>query len=128
MFVRLLLVALVSIAPIAAFANGVERGSIREAIQKSDEKMNDDLLDFVTDAILAKCDIAKASLVNVAVIKTVTEVDQGVMDTFYKIELSFVLDGQTETEVVTMQVAQYAISNPAIPNMEIISISSNVCR
>ncbi len=128
MFVRFLLVSLLMISPLVSFANGVERGSIREAIQKSDEEMSGDLLDFVTDAIVAKCSLENASLENVSVVKSKTEIDQGVVDFFYRIEFTFVIEGQSEREVVSMEVAQYAISNPAIPNMEVLSISSRSCK
>ncbi len=128
MFVRFLLLSLLMISPLASFANGVERGSIREAIQKSDEDMRDDLLDFVTDAIVANCTFDNASLESVSVVKTKTKIDQGVEDVFYRIEFTFVIDGQSEREVITMEVAQYSISNPAFPNKEILSISSKSCK
>ncbi len=128
MFARYLLVMLLTISPLLSFANGVERGSIREAIQKSDEGMQNDLLDFVTDAIVANCSLDKATLENVSVAKTIKEIDQGVIDQFYRIEFTFVIEGQSDREVVAMEVAQYSISNPAIPNMEILSISSKFCK
>ncbi len=109
-------------------SNGVERGSVRDAIQSSDEKMDDDLLDFISDAVATQCSLENAKIQSVIIQKTDKEVDQGIVDTFYKIQISLTVDGKTEPESINLEVAKYYISNPAVPNKEILSITSAVCK
>lgn len=115
--------------PLLSFAsNGVERGSVRDAIQSSDEGMEDDLLDFISDAVAAKCSLENAKILSVVIQKTDKEVDQGIVDSFYKIQISLSVDGKMDAESINLEVAKYYISNPAAPNKEILSITSAVCK
>lgn len=125
----LFVAAVVLVLPLASFAsNGVERGSVRDAIQSSDERMEDDLLDFISDAVSTQCSLENAKITNVIIQKKDVEVDQGIIDSFYKIQISLLVDGKIEQETINLEVAKYYISNPAVPNKEILSITSAVCK
>jgi hypothetical protein len=128
MLLRSSLIALLLISPVLSIANGVERGSVREAIQESSDDMQEDLLDMVSDAIMANCSLESTSILSTKVVKTVDKIDQGSRDFYYNILLTLSVENGKSQETISVVAAKYDISNPSVPNKEILSISSNLCR
>lgn len=81
------------------------------------------------EAALDECSIAlDAEFTLQSVVVTEKEVDQGSVDTYYDAVFTVQFLGKDEFTVVTKQVrvkaAEYAISNPAVQNFEILSVTS----
>ncbi len=112
--------------PSLAFAHGVERGSVRQAI--ADFGMKEETKARVVQEVLARCQVKSASVITATAQEKIDEIDQGVTDFFYTLRIEALLPGSAQPSVILVEVAEYAISNPAVDNIELLSIESNICQ
>ena len=119
----LLCLALLAYAP-PANAHGVERGSILESLLGSD--LDESLSRQVENTLSDRCNLRGATALSTTRKTQEQTVDQNVTDRFHLFRIIVEKDGMEE--VILLRLAEYAFSNPGIPNQEILSLESSLCR
>jgi hypothetical protein len=112
--------------PSFALAHGVERGSVRQAI--ANFGMKEDTKALLVAEVLNRCKVSGASQITAIAQEREYKVDQGVTDRYFTIRIEALLPGTSQPEVILVEVAEYAFSNPTVDNIEILSIESDICR
>lgn len=83
---------------------------------------------ILNEMTLLNCDLSQYQGLAIESVKTTTkEVDQGSVDTYYFIQAE-VLEGRLRGVGVTVEAVEYAISNPGVNRIEILSLESDLCR
>lgn len=119
----LFLLAFLAYAP-TANAHGVERGSILESLLGDD--VNESLSRQVEDTLSDRCNLRGATALSATKKTQEQKVDQNVTDRLHLFRIIVEKDGMEE--VILLRLAEYAFSNPGIPNQEILSLESSLCR
>lgn len=114
----------ISVLAPAAHAHGVERGSIYESL--IGDGMSEELNREVRSTLRNRCNLLGAKALSATNRTREESVDQGVADRFHLLRIIVEKDGMEE--VILLRLAEYAFSNPAIANQEVLSLESSLCR
>lgn len=100
-------------------AHGVERGSVN--FENAGKGLSSELKDRIDLILRERCSIeAGASLRVTKVAERIEEIDRGILDYFYTVEVE--ARGPRGIDRIVLEIAEYAISNPDTDNIELLSI------
>lgn len=107
--------------------NGVERGSIRKALKSPEMRIS--TKDLIESSLRARCSIGEIQKITATTKVRYKTVDRGSVDRFFTVELE-VVHSQSRTDspvAITVEAAEYNISRQ-VPNGEVLSVDSEICR
>lgn len=121
-----LLAVLALISSSNSFAHGVERGSVN--FENAGKSLSSELKDRIELILRERCSIDSGAALRVTkVTERAQEIDQGIIDYFYTVEIE--VRTSVGVEAIVMEIAEYAISNPDFDNIELLSIlPENLCK
>jgi len=90
--------------------------------------MKEDTKARVVAEVLARCQVNGAAEITATAEEHSEEIDQSVTDRFYSLRIEARFPGAKTSALIQVEVAEYAFSNPAVDNIEILSVQSDICR
>lgn len=121
-----LLTALLLLLSPLGHGHGVERGFVEDALSRM--RMAEETKGKISNALAERCDLSQATAAWGEARIVSEEVDQGAKDYYYDVRLEMTLANDANPTTVWVKAAEYAISNPTVENVEILSIESSLCR
>lgn len=112
--------------PILASGHGVERGSVKKAMDSF--TMSEAAKAKISLAVHESCEVNNAQKITAIAQLREASVDQGQTDLFFSVSLSVYFENKAEPAIIRVEAAEYAFSNPSVENVEVLSIRSSICR